>query len=125
MPQGAELVTSFFRHTAFQVHPAWSEFMIAEGAIKMLGLETRRFHRLLWGHSKFDDVEEYLQQRLVLVVATRGRERQKRLAIPQHDGWAERNARTFSRHYLVGMTGRQYKRLHARAEWDSGFSRDH
>src|SRR5213078_5135156 len=96
MAERSQFVGGVLGNTAFEVHPARGEFVIAERAIEMLGLEAWGLDGFLRGHAEFDDIQHHLQQSLVLIVAAGRGEREERLAILEYDGRAERDARPFS-----------------------------
>src|ERR1700676_4327431 len=75
VPHGGEFVGSLLGNARLKIDFAWGKDVHTEGTVKRFGLETRRLHRLLRRHVKYQDVQNYLQQRLVLVVCARSRDR--------------------------------------------------
>ena len=98
---------------ALQVQLSGNEFVKGERSVEVLGLEARGFHCLLRIHAEVEDVQQHLQQRLVLIVAARRRQRQERLPVFEHHGRAQGHARTLARRELIRMPRREQKRLQA------------
>ena len=59
----------------------------------MLGVEGRRFDRLLQVHAEMDVAQEHVERPLVLLVAARRAERQIGLAVAQREGGREHGPR--------------------------------
>src|SRR5882724_13599642 len=72
MAQDGELIGGRAADAIFDRDAAGSELVKSKGLVEMIGLEARRFDGFLRGHVEFDDVEDDLEQRLVLVVAAGG-----------------------------------------------------
>src|SRR5689334_3289138 len=60
---------------------------------------ARRFDRLLQRHVEHDVVEQHLEHRLLLHVATRRTERHHELAVAQQHGWCGREPRALARRH--------------------------
>jgi len=63
---------------------------IVERAVHRFGIKARSFNSLLRVHAQVDDVEEDLQERLVLAVASWRGKRQPRLSVFHNDSYGYR-----------------------------------
>src|ERR1700686_5249493 len=117
-----ELADHVGGNTRFDVEYAGEEPMIIERADVVLSVKARGFDSFLRIHAELDYVEQYLQQALILIVATRRAEHHERLAVFEHQGRGQCDARTFARRDDVRTARISQRRLQTLAHQGASVS---
>src|SRR5689334_20908639 len=106
MPFRLQLLVDRVRHVRFHIELVEARRMRPERSVEMQRLYARPSERLVQIRiplgPEFHDVQEGLKDRLLLVVAARRAEGQKRLALAEHDRRRQGITRTRSRPELSG-----------------------
>ena len=112
------------RKRPFDFEDAGLRAMVVERALRMQRVDPRRLDRGLHVETEVDDVQQDEQDLLVLAVAAGCADREKRLAVLQHDGRSERRPRTFTAGEHVRAGGLEPECLHPVAHRHTGVARD-
>src|SRR5579863_6534134 len=87
----------------------------------MIGPEPHGLHRFGSRQPEVDLIEQGLQGRLVLAIASRHADSQHGFPLLEHQRWRERNPRPFSGHNAIGMSFPSVEALQPRSQPDAGF----
>src|SRR5215218_396325 len=98
--------------------------MIVERAYEVESLKAGGLDGLLHVHAELDDIQQDLNERLVLVVAARGRKHDEWLSVLEHKRGRERYARALAGLKHVRVAFFEKERLHPLAHQHARVARD-
>jgi hypothetical protein len=112
------------RDPVLELQNARAEAVVAEAFMVVERVEARRFDRLLGAHAEDGEVEQDLERLLILAVAPRAREGEKRLAVAEDDRRGQGGAWPLTARHDVRMPLPEDEGLHPVAEWHPGVAGD-